>query len=131
MISKTCQYALRAIIYIAKKKDSGFIPVKKIAKENNISHFFLGKIMNILSQNGLINTYKGPNGGVKLSKPAGEITLYDVVEIIDGIDIKNECFLGPRCSEKNQCVMHNSWKKVRELYINMLSKNTIGKIIKN
>lgn len=131
MISKTCQYALRAIIYIAQKNGSKFIPVKEIAAENNISHFFLGKIMTPLSRKGLIVSYKGPNGGVKLAKPADEITLLDIVEAVDGIDFKTECFLGLECRDDKSCVVHKSWKEVKEKYIDMLSNNTIAKILEN
>jgi len=131
MVSKTCQYALRAIIYIAGKENREFIPIKEIAEENDISYFFLGKIMNILIRKRLVVSYKGPNGGVKLSRPAEEITLLDVVEAVDGTGFKNECFIGlPDCSDDSHCPVHNSWKKVREAYVNMLSEKTIGKLVR-
>ena len=96
-----------------------------------MSHFFLKKIMNSLSQKGLITSYKGPNGGVKLARPVNEITLFDIVEAVDGADIKTECFLGSNCNEDNCCVVHYPWIKVKKEYIDMLSKNTIEKIIRN
>lgn len=130
MISKTCQYALRAIFYIASNESSKFIPVKEIAEKNDISYFFLGKIMNALTRKGLVESYKGPNGGVKLSKSSKDITLFDVVEAIDGTTFMTECFLGSECKDKNRCPVHDFWKKIREGYLNMLLKKTINQIIK-
>ena len=129
MISKTSQYALRAVIYIASKQYDKFVPTKQIAEVTGISYFFLGKILNILTQEGYLESYKGPNGGVRLLKNAGEITVLDIINAVESEKFLEGCFLGlPNCSDEANCQMHNSWNNIKANLINMLSEKTIKEL---
>ncbi|MCP4728208.1 MAG: Rrf2 family transcriptional regulator [bacterium] len=130
IITKATQYALRAVIYIAENDNGKFIPVKDIAKATDASHFFLSKIMNTLIQHGLIESYKGPNGGVKLARSVDKMTLNDVVEAIEGKEFLKDCFVGlSECNDDCNCPVHDDWGSIRQQIFDMLSKKTIREIV--
>ncbi len=102
MISNTCKYGIRAVLYIAVNgKDNNKIGIKKIAEDLELPGPFLGKIMQSLAKNKLLNSIKGPHGGFSLAKDADLISLYDIVSIIDGTDVFDECLIGVKICENN------------------------------
>jgi Rrf2 family transcriptional regulator, iron-sulfur cluster assembly transcription factor len=131
MLSSTCKYALRAVIYIASLEDSmnGSIKtgIKKISRDLEIPMPFLGKILQTLARHKILSSTKGPNGGFGLGKSAGEIYLIDVVEIIDGTDFFNQCVIGVKyCSEiENPCSLHSRYAHYRQEIKNLFEKETI------
>jgi len=91
LLSKSCENAIRAITYLVNQKGRQFVPVKEIAAKTGISFHFLGKILQTLTQNGLLKSYKGPNGGMALAKPAAQIRVIDIIEVMDGLKIFEKC----------------------------------------
>jgi Rrf2 family iron-sulfur cluster assembly transcriptional regulator len=107
--------AIQAVLYITNHPDVDFIPIKKIATETDLSFHFLGKILQNLTRKGILNSYKGPNGGVCLAKSPDEITLLDIVEAMDGLDFYSKCLIGlPKCSDDKSCAVHGEWRRLRE-----------------
>jgi Rrf2 family protein len=116
MLSKKCVYGIRSILYLTLENERQFVPIKEISQRLDISFHFLTKILQTLSQGGLISSFKGPRGGVKLARPAKEISILDVVHILDVKEIFETCILGlPGCQELKPCPLHDSWKKNREM----------------
>lgn len=115
MLSKSCVYGIRSALYLTLEKDRQFVPIKEISQKLDISFHFLTKILQTLSQGGVIISFKGPHGGVKLAQPAKDISILDIVRILDGGELFEQCILGlPGCQEKRPCPLHDSWKKHRE-----------------
>jgi len=99
---------------ISTEKKQTFIPLKEISKELNISFHFLTKIFQILSRHGLMMSYRGPNGGVALAKPASEISLIDIITALEGEDFFEGCILAlPGCGDEAPCPLHDYWGKIR------------------
>lgn len=95
MLSNTCKYAIRAVLYLALNADGDKkIGIKRISKELKIPTPFLGKILQVLAKNKILFSTKGPNGGFSIGKPAKDISLMDIVDIIDGDDNFNACVIG-------------------------------------
>ncbi len=95
MLSNTCKYAVRAATYLAAKVDEkSKIGLKQISEELDIPAPFLGKILQILAKNKLLDSAKGPNGGFSLAKAPALVSVYDIIEIIDGTDVFTNCLLG-------------------------------------
>jgi len=115
VFSNTCHYGLRAALYIASAQDGRqFIPVREIAEALDLSFYFLAKIVQLLTRRDLLVSFKGPNGGVALARPAQEITLLEVIRTIEGYDPLSGCVLGlERCSDENPCPLHASWTAIR------------------
>jgi len=126
MISKTCQYAVRAMIHLAGLEGEGFFPTRELAENSGTTFFFLGKILGRLRRKGLVRSQKGPRGGVKLGRPPGRISLLEIVEAVDGPGFKEQCFLGlPGCGRGTVCAVHGAWAEVREAYVAMLATITL------
>jgi len=97
MLSNTCKYGIRAAIYLAVHEEKGKkIGIKTISEGLELPAPFLGKILQQLAKQKILDSTKGPHGGFSLARSAYEISLYDIVEIIDGPDIFNECMIGMR-----------------------------------
>jgi Rrf2 family protein len=108
MLTNACQYAIRAVLFLAihgsKTKKIG---VKTIAEELESPQPFLAKLLQELSRKKLISSTKGPHGGFYLSKADKQNTVWDIIICIDGPDKFNACFLGlPTCGDDNPCPVH-------------------------
>ena len=119
MLSNTCKYALRALIYLGKfSEEDKRIGIKKISEDLNLSSPFLGKILQNLVKQKLLVSTKGPNGGFALAKEAGEVTLYDIVIKVDGEDFFTNCLISlepckTHDSTKPLCPVHAQYDKLR------------------
>lgn len=116
ILSKSCVYGLRAILYVASfHAGRRYVPIREVSDKLDISFHFLTKILQQLTDAGLLVSYRGPKGGVGLGKPAGEIRLMDVVIAVDGRSEFDNCFLGlSECGDKHPCPLHHLWGEYRE-----------------
>jgi len=129
-ITRQADYALRAMLYLARLKDGERAATRKIAEEENIPPSFLAKIISQLHIAGLINTSRGASGGVVLSREPKEITLLDVVEAIDGPISLNECTEDPdACSFGDHCPIHEVWCEAKATLVKKLRESTFDKLI--
>jgi len=128
MFSKTCEYAIRAMIFIAQKsKDGSKVSIKEIAKGIDSPEHFIAKILQELSRKGLLQSMKGPTGGFYLEKEDLSRTLAEIVKVIDGDKLFTGCGLGlKQCSETHPCPIHHEFKKVRKSIQNVLEKAKLG-----
>lgn len=127
MFSKTCEYAIKACIFIAQQRDGiNCIGVKEIAKGINAPEYFVAKILQELCRKKIVNSVKGPNGGFYMSEVQINKPIIDIVIIIDGDGILNNCVLGLKdCSNVNPCPMHNEYQNIKQKIRKMLENNTI------
>ncbi|GAB4370912.1 MAG: Rrf2 family transcriptional regulator [Calditrichia bacterium] len=124
LLSKTCDYGLRALLFIATQKNKQYVPIRTISENLDISFHFLTKILQILTQNQILTSFRGPHGGVALSRPANALSLMEVILAIDGPGKFERCILGlNHCNDENPCPLHNEWKVVRD-NIQSIFKNT-------
>jgi len=131
MLSKGCEYAIRAGVLLAQKTDNGrhYVPVREIASELGISFHFLTKILQVLNEAGIMTSFRGPNGGVGLAQPAHTIRLHDIVIAIDGGRAFTGCILGlPQCSDEAPCPLHSEWGRRRTQIERMFEKATLAKL---
>ncbi|REA63291.1 transcriptional regulator [Dyadobacter luteus] len=128
MFSKTCEYAIRAMIYIAQQsKSGGKTGFKQIAHAIDAPEPFIAKILQQLGRENLVQSSKGPHGGFYINEQTMNRTLADVVKAIDGDKIFSGCGLGLTfCSEKNPCPIHNEFKSIRNQMQQMLQSATVS-----
>lgn len=128
MFSKTCEYAIRAVLFIAQKSSDGRrVGIKEIAKGIDSPEHFIAKILQDLGRGGFVQSQKGPTGGFYLDKPALNKTLADIVRRVDGDKIFSGCGLGlMQCSETKPCPLHEDFKKIRKEIFEMLQKSKLG-----
>jgi Rrf2 family protein len=128
MLSKTCEYALRAMIFIAQRsKDGSKVPIKDIAKGIDSPEHFVAKILQDLTRKGVLQSTKGPNGGFYLDKKGRECSLATIVREVDGNQLFSGCGLGLKeCSESHPCPIHNEFRVIRQEISRMLEDARIG-----
>src|SRR6056297_12966 len=127
MFSASCHYGLQAMFYIASHcKEGCNIELKEIAEERDIPKHFLSKILQQLVREKLLCSMKGPHGGFRLSRDPATITLIDIVDAIDGVEIFGECGIGLRqCTEAEPCPIHDDFKTLREQVKELFQTKTL------
>jgi Rrf2 family protein len=127
VLSKPCQYAIQAMIFLAEQEEGRLYPVREISKRSNVPLPYLSKILGNLSRHGLVTARRGPSGGVMLSRGPAEVTLGEIVEAFLGRPVNGSCYLGlPECSTAHPCPIHDSWKKVRSQLDRTLHSKTLS-----
>src|SRR3972149_1439497 len=137
MLSNTCKYGIRAILYLARNtKGNEKIGIKKIASDLEIPTPFLGKVLQVLARHKLLSSTKGPHGGFGLGKNPAEIKLIDIVEILDGKDVFNVCFIGMGTCDVHHtseyyCPIHEQFSPIRQQIVNIFTTETIAGLLEN
>ena len=128
IFSKKCEYGLQGVLYLAAHLGDKIISSEDISKALGIPKEFISKILQSLTESGIIDSKKGKNGGFTLAKSPSKIRLIDVVAAIDGLEIFNSCVLGfPECSPDHPCPVHKHWGELRTKAYNMLTEETLDK----
>ncbi len=131
MFSKSTEYALRAIIYLAQKSSPDQkIGIMEVADTIGSPKSFTAKILQKLTKdNKLISSVTGPSGGFYLTEQAKKKSLLHVLNLLEDEGIITGCILGLKeCSEVNPCPMHSQYKKIKPLLLDMLDHKTIQQL---
>jgi Rrf2 family protein len=117
MLSYTCKTAIKSVIYLASKSMLGEkAGIKEIAEHINASEHTVGKILQTLARQGLINSVKGPSGGFFINKVQQNQPISNIVETIEGKQVFKECGLGlSKCSALRPCPIHEEYKVARDM----------------
>ncbi len=130
--SKACEYALQAVIFLGAQPGGSPVLQRDIARALHIPSPFLGKILQILSAQGLMGSRKGRNGGFFLIRPASQLTPSDVIEAVDGQGLFEECIIGfPGCSDANACPFHEEWTLIKERLLGLIRETSIEELSRN
>lgn len=132
MFSKSCEYGLRAAIFVAEQSTLNLrVGVKAIAEAIGSPEAFTGKILQNLTKNGIITSIKGPYGGFVIEPyRLKELRLSDIVKVLDGDAIYTGCGLGlAQCNAKSPCPLHHKFVAIRSQLKEMLEENTLHSIL--
>jgi len=125
-LSKTSEYAVRALIYLAAA-DCAPCSVRSLHTKLDIPEKYLGRLMNNLADKGLLIATRGMLGGYSLAKPLADVTLLDIVDTVDGLADYERCILGfPTCGDDDPCPLHEQWGPKREGIKTMLAQTTLA-----
>jgi Rrf2 family protein len=126
IFSKKCEYGLQAVLYLAAQMDREVIPAEEIANKLSIPKEFVSKILQSLTESGIIISRKGKSGGFALAKDSKRIKLIDIVAAIDGLSLFSSCVLGfPHCNPDNPCPLHDKWGELRSKAYSMLTDENL------
>lgn len=129
MLSQTGRYALKALDYLAAHGGGEYVLVKDISGSLDIPQQYLSKILHSLTREGLLKSQRGRTGGFKLSRPPGEITLYEVIDPLDHLSRLGACIMDDvPCSMQGSCALHDMWGEVRGKYLDFLKTTTLDKL---
>ncbi len=129
LYSTPCEYAIRALAYLARSPDRGPTQGQEIASAENIPAPVLGKILQELVRKGLLQSRRGPGGGFRLARRPELIALRDLVAAVDGLDHFLECAVGlERCADDAPCPLHDTWKGLRTQIMTYLEKTSLAEM---
>ncbi|KIC89575.1 Rrf2 family transcriptional regulator [Flavihumibacter sp. ZG627] len=128
MLTNTCKTAIKAVIYLAARFETGEKSgIREIAEHIDASEHTVGKMLQTLVRQGVINSVKGPTGGFFISKQQRNQPIINIVEAIDGRQIFTGCGLGlTKCSAAHPCPIHDEYKAARDLYEKIFRSNRIA-----
>ena len=114
IFSSRAENALKALACMPGKNKGQWVRASEISKACGVPLPYLHKILNELRRAGLTCAKRGYLGGVSLARPAAEISLMDVISVIDGENWKRRCLLSNTpCAESHRCAMHEFWERQR------------------
>jgi Rrf2 family protein len=128
MLSLTCKTAIKAVIYLASKFESGEkASIKEVAEFVDASEHTVGKLLQALVKGQVINSLKGPTGGFFITAKQQIQPIINIINAIDGPEVFNECGLGlSKCSATHPCPIHDDYKVVRDLFESMSKQKTVA-----
>ena len=130
LYSRSVEYALRALTYLAHQPKGRQKLVRHIARSERLPAFFLAKTLQQLARHGVLRSVKGPTGGFSLDRPAGKITMMEVIEVLDGTDTYDRCIVGlQECNDQALCPLHDSFQPLRERLKRYLSRTTVAQLV--
>jgi len=132
-ISKKGEYALKAVIYLSLHYGKRAVQIKEISENENIPKKFLEQILLSLRKAGLLQSKPGSGGGYSLSRPPGEITLAEVIRIIDGPLAPIRCvskWAPLKCPIEKDCGLQRVMQKVRNAIVRILENVTFEDMCK-
>lgn len=129
-ITRQADYAVRAVLYLARLGGGERAATSTVAEEQRIPPSFLAKIISQLSIAGLLHTSRGARGGVTLARPPKEITLLDVIEAIDGPIMLNEC-VGEEgdCAFDDDCPLRSVWCDAQDVLVKRLKSTSFQQLL--
>ena len=129
-LTRQSSYAIRTLMYCAVNVPQ-LSRVADIAKAHGISELFLFKLIRPLVENGLIETVRGRHGGIRLGRPANEITLLDTIKLTEENFAMAECFEGGdvTCPLVDACDLNAALREALGAFFNVLDAYTIADLV--
>lgn len=123
-------YAIRAVLTLARADKDEVVPARRIAKEMDIPVRFLPQVLGDLSRAGIVEARLGRAGGYRLSKPATDVSLLDVIEAAEGDARRQTCVLsGKPCDGDDPCDVHDMFFEAQEAILQRLDGVTIADVV--
>lgn len=135
MLSTTCKYGIRAVIFIASKPDpKSNTGLKEITEQLRIPQPYLAKILQTLARKKILHSTKGPHGGFYLLVPAEKLTLMDIIDAIDGRNFFDSCYVtGEKCNlekpDDGRCILHNDLRSEKVRLEEFFSSKTVDQLV--
>lgn len=127
--TKTGEYAIRAILHLARQPKDLLIMSSDIAKVEDIPSHYLAKILQRMAKYGFVDSYKGRGGGFRISELALKSSILDIVEKVEGPIINLKCVTGLKeCSDETPCPLHEEWADLRDRIHLLISSKSVQEV---
>lgn len=128
-LSTKGRYAVTAMMDLAMRYNGHPVSLAEISQTQGISNSYLEQLFRKLSQNNLVCGTRGPRGGYRLSRPADEINVAEIITAVDEKIENRNCEGRGDCNSGNPCLTHELWEELSERLRNFLSTITLGEYI--
>ena len=127
--SKTCEHAIRALVYVATRPVGELCPVEEIVKAEGTPGPFTSKLLGDLVRAGVLTSSRGRGGGYAMARDPEEVTLLEIVSVVDGPDVVDRCAVGlDPCDEYARCPLHDRFQPLRESIRVYLESTTLAEM---
>jgi Rrf2 family cysteine metabolism transcriptional repressor len=128
-LSTRVRYGVRAMIELAKQTENNPVPLRVLAKNQNISTKYLEQMISSLKIAGLIESVRGAEGGYRLARPARDITIWDIYNVLDVSVEPIEC-LRVACNRENTCAARELWQEMTNSITTILKSRNLQQLAK-
>jgi len=133
MFSRSTEYAIRAVLYLAmNSSEDKRYGIKTIAKDLGFPEPYLAKVLQHLVRSRIIYSAKGPNGGFYADEQTRSISLLEIIEANEGLEFFRRCGLGLNdCNDEKPCPIHEEYGKLRDGFYKILSEKKVFQVIED
>ena len=127
MLSRTSEYVLRAMAFMAQQVDEWPLPAPRIAEQTGIPRKYLSNMLSSLVRAGILESAPGMGGGFRMTRPPKDVFLREVLEPFEpALGPTRPCPFGQElCNDADPCAGHERWKRVREAYTDFLEHTSV------
>jgi Rrf2 family protein len=129
-LSKRSDLAIRALSCLAQNEDHGLVDGKTLADWLDTSTNYLPQVMSPLARAGWVRSVPGPGGGYVASQSLGEVSVLEVIDVIEGPLTEDICVLsGAPCPVQVECALHRPWTRARDALLAELGNTTLTEVM--
>ena len=126
-LSRTSEYALQALVHLAVQPTGRPVLNRDVARHLGVPAPYLTKVLKSLVQRGLVQSHKGRGGGYALQRAALDVSIREVVELVEGPAVFQGCLLGLKvCADATACPVHHAWSPLKAGLLGLLDRRTVG-----
>ncbi|MCL5980513.1 MAG: Rrf2 family transcriptional regulator [Gammaproteobacteria bacterium] len=127
LLSRTTEYALQALIYLATQRPGEPVLSRDISDYLGVPAQYLAKILQDMAKRGVLDSFKGRGGGFVLRPGAEGMNILEIIEIVEGQRFGEGCVLGLKaCADETACPVHKQWSPIKRQVMDLLAQQTIG-----
>lgn len=129
-LSTRSTYGVRAMLALAMKYGSGPLMVKEISEQQALPPTYLEQLMVLLRKAGLVTATRGAHGGYVLARPAGDITMAEIIEVLEGPLNLTECPSGVGCcGQPEACAMSEIFDEASKAMQHVFEKISLANLV--
>ena len=129
-LSTRGRYATRALLDLALHQSQSPIPLKDIARRQEISLRYLEHLITPLIAAGIVISTRGPRGGISLARPPEKIRLSEILQLLEGPIAPVECVNNPKiCTRSELCATRDIWSELKEAIDGVLEATTLQDLV--
>ena len=128
-LSTKGRYGVKAALHLALNYNNEHISIKSIADKINVSEYYLEQLFSQLRRAGIVRSIRGAHGGYTLSRPPNEITVYDIIEVLEGSIEISDCIEEPTCNNVDSCATRLLWIRFKESIDGVLKSTTLQDMV--
>ncbi|NLM34929.1 MAG: Rrf2 family transcriptional regulator [Clostridiales bacterium] len=130
-LSTKGRYGVKAMVDLALNYGNEPISIKSIAERQGISEYYLEQLFAPLRKAGIINSIRGAQGGYILSRSPKEITVAEIIQVLEGPIEISDCIEGVQCSNEDYCATRLLWEKIKKSIDSVLETTTLNDIVED
>ena len=128
-LSTKGRYGVRAMVDLASSYGGAPVSIKTISKRENLSEYYLEQLFSPLRRANVIRSIRGAQGGYVLCKSPSEITVGDIMTILEGPIEIADCIDGVACDSADCCATKAVWEKIKNSIDNVMNSITLQNIL--